>query len=868
TDPSVISEMLIEVIADKTGYPPDMLELGMHMEADLGIDSIKRVEILSSVQERYPDVTAPEPERLFALETLNDVVDFIAEIGTQANGGAKEVVGDPKVDSGNELVRREVQSVPLTPPDQIADVYGKSPVVVIAGAETPLAAAVTQRLTDTGWTVGEKQSDAQLIIWVMADAADVVSAEDDLVAANVFASEAVPALAQCVSGHRAGFVVVTRCDGQLGLRAPERIGAISAGVGGLIKTIGLEYPQVFSRLIDAAPTLSDTDAAALIAGELADADHALSEVGWTEQGRHTLRAGLATPAEDAQGPAQTFTADDVIVFTGGGRGVVAECAVATASATDAELILIGRTSLSDEPPWAVGSPDADLRRAYAAATADAEDKPSLREIDQTVRDILAQREVRGTLERVAVQGNPVRYISADVCDADALRSALSDTADRITAIVHGAGTLMDKRLPDKTESAIRAVLAPKLRGFDNLLAAVDLDRLRSAVIFTSVAGFYGNAGQSDYAMANEALSKLGVWLSQQRPNLSVSAIGWWPWEGGMVRPELAKLFRERGVEMIDLARGAAICAGQVTRDRGAGPVVELVGAPKPPMVRRPTDIIGDGLTVRRDLTAVYSNPVLADHAIAGHIVMPAAFALGGMVNLASSVAGLEPRVWEDFTVLKGIVLDGTEPSELHYDITESDGAIRLMAKDPLGRPRYRLRVSDVGALRPQPPRRVLPDRTNGVPITSYQDGTMFHGPAFQGMKQILADSEDELVIECLLEEPATPYDDYMTHHFDPLLADVALQVVGVWVRHHLGVSCLPAAVGRVESYRRLDFGEPFVVVAHNIRRPAPNTVLADISACDDTGEVCCRVEGLRAIGNEALNEIFAAGADYVLEDAR
>src|SRR6185312_3532269 len=125
TDPDVIGEMLIEVIADKTGYPPDMLELGMHMEADLGIDSIKRVEILSSVQEKYPDVTAPEPERLFALETLNDVVDFIAEIGSAAAAPAKEAVGGPKAEGGSELVRREVQSVPLPASDHLDNAYGE-----------------------------------------------------------------------------------------------------------------------------------------------------------------------------------------------------------------------------------------------------------------------------------------------------------------------------------------------------------------------------------------------------------------------------------------------------------------------------------------------------------------------------------------------------------------------------------------------------------------------------------------------------------------------------------------------------------------------------------------------------------------------
>ena len=42
------------MIAEKTGYPTEMLELDMALDADLGIDSIKRVEILSALQERLP----------------------------------------------------------------------------------------------------------------------------------------------------------------------------------------------------------------------------------------------------------------------------------------------------------------------------------------------------------------------------------------------------------------------------------------------------------------------------------------------------------------------------------------------------------------------------------------------------------------------------------------------------------------------------------------------------------------------------------------------------------------------------------------------------------------------------------------------
>ena len=59
----------------------------MALDADLGIDSIKRVEILSALQERLPDAPAVKPEHLGTLHTLRDIAAFL--------GGARVETGPP-----------------------------------------------------------------------------------------------------------------------------------------------------------------------------------------------------------------------------------------------------------------------------------------------------------------------------------------------------------------------------------------------------------------------------------------------------------------------------------------------------------------------------------------------------------------------------------------------------------------------------------------------------------------------------------------------------------------------------------------------------------------------------------------------------
>jgi len=69
----------LTVVSEKTGYPTEMLELDMDMEADLGIDSIKRVEIFGSMTEDYPEVSGVNPQELTELRTLGQIVDYLAE---------------------------------------------------------------------------------------------------------------------------------------------------------------------------------------------------------------------------------------------------------------------------------------------------------------------------------------------------------------------------------------------------------------------------------------------------------------------------------------------------------------------------------------------------------------------------------------------------------------------------------------------------------------------------------------------------------------------------------------------------------------------------------------------------------------------
>ena len=103
-----LETILLTVISDKTGYPTEMLELDMDMEADLGIDSIKRVEIFGAMSEDYPEVAGIDPQELTELRTLGQIVDYLA------NKTTPPVISDNNATATSTTTNTTITNTPNT----------------------------------------------------------------------------------------------------------------------------------------------------------------------------------------------------------------------------------------------------------------------------------------------------------------------------------------------------------------------------------------------------------------------------------------------------------------------------------------------------------------------------------------------------------------------------------------------------------------------------------------------------------------------------------------------------------------------------------------------------------------------------------
>ncbi len=842
---------MLEVVADKTGYPAEMLELGMELEGELGIDSIKRVEILSAVQERAPSLPEVDAAQMASLQTLGEIVTYMQSL---LGGPVTEPVQPAQV----QLVKaglveqptlgRYVLELTSAPPRGLAlpGLWDEGPLFVTDDS-TGIAHAVTAELGRRGveaQVVGRVPDGAHKVLFL--GGLRKVDHDDAAIAVNREAFAAARTIAGTLAERGGLFVTVQDTGGCFGLRGFDPRRAWLAGAPALVKTAAQEWPGASLKAIDieVGGRSADELAAALV-DELVLGGAEL-EVGLTADGsRLSLRSARA---EVVRGP-RVIGRDDVVVVSGGARGVTAASVVAWAHECNARFVLLGRTALSDEPPCCRDlSTDAELKHALLAEAREAGTIPKPAELGRQVRAVLSNREIRSTVTAIEAAGAAARYVAVDVTDTDGLGRALADVRKAwgpVSAVVHGAGVIADKRIAEKTEAQFDRVFDTKVEGLRALLAVTAADPLKLLCLFSSVSARCGNNGQSDYAMANEVLNKVAQAEAARRPDMLVKSLGWGPWEGGMVGPELEAHFASLGVPMIPLDVGGRILADEL---HGADPGrVELVLGGEPSveaLLMAGNEHRGLRMELRLDST---SHGFLSGHAIAGTAVVPVVLVVNWMSRLAESFRpDLELAAIEQLKVLKGIRLDGFDGAGDRVVLTcrqvhNGDGArLALEVSSTSGVPHYRAQAHMVE--RREPLQGGLPE----VALDAWGDGpvydgdTLFHGAGFRVIERMSGMSRAGAAAT-LRGQKAT---EDSPEEKDVAVYDGGLQLALLWARHVLGGASLPTRIDEVRggALRTLPPGEIQCVVVG--RESTRSRAVSDVVFVDGQGERLVELRGV------------------------
>ena len=612
----------------------------------------------------------------------------------------------------------------------------------------------------------------------------------------------------------------------------------------------------------------------IVFDELNDSQTKPVEIGFNNNGRLTL-VGEKTDSYALQA-GNSIDENSLFLVSGGAKGVTAHCVIRLAQAYKSKFILLGRSQYdSSEPTWAAGVNDeVALKKAAMQHLIASGEKPTPVAVNNFIKPVLANREITSTLDAIQQAGGVAQYVSADVTDSESVRDAVSPITDLwgdISGLIHGAGVLADKFIEQKSLADFEAVYSTKIDGLVSMLSCTQQEKIKHLVLFSSAAGFYGNPGQSDYSIANDILNKTAYRFKALNPSAQVLSFNWGPWDGGMVTPELKRMFNDRGVYIIPLDAGAQLLVSELAADTNRCPQI-LVGndmggeesstgstseenSVKKPSVSRLT----------KNLLAA-NNTFLNDHVIGENAVFPTVCAIAWMVEAAQSTYSEYQYIGlNNYKLLKGVIFDGLQASDYNIDLKLiSDDAEQLLVEVKISSDKAGKTVFHYSAVLLLAKNKVdcpvfeselplLKDDNHGM----YENGTLFHGQSLQGITALNSCDENGLLLSCVVKSAVQQVQGEFDSTINNVFAnDLVYQGLLVWVREQLGVGSLPSATAKWTVYQEVPLDQAFYLQLTVTTNKRNKKVIADVELINQQKQILASIVGVQVTASETLNDLF------------
>ena len=899
-----VKEKVLEIVAEKTGYPKDMLDLDLDLEADLGIDTVKQAEMFASVRAAF-NIPRDENLKLRDFPTLARVIQFAkdrlpgqpapatpspASIPTESEPPEKKASAAAETSASKSLkparpvplpfeaanaIPRRVPVPSLRPPLNLCKptgaTLGATRRVILMPDKQGVAVALAERLEskdvkvlrmETEWSAETQathlqnwKSDGPIhgIYWLPALDAEQKLAEMDLPAWHEALRVRVKSLYTTmrvlydqISAPGTFLVSATRLGGQHGYDDEGAVTPLGGAVTGFTKTYKREKAEALVKAVDFASESQPPEIAERLIEETLR-DPGAVEIGYKNGLRWTV--GLhEKPAADGE-PGMTLNEDSVFLITGAAGSIVSAITadLATASGGTFYLLDLVPEPKHDDPDLArfVSDKEGLKRDLFARIQARGERAtPAL--VEKELAALERALAARTAIDAVAAAGGTAHYFSVNLTNSNAVANVINQVRERsghIDVLLHAAGIERSHFLPDKDQREFDLVFDVKADGWFNLLHAIGDMPLGATVAFSSVAGRFGNAGQSDYSSANDLLCKLTSSMRTTRPATRAIAIDWTAWGGiGMAtRGSIPKMMELAGIDMLPPEAGIPLIRRELTAGGTRGEVViaqrlgimmnewdvngglDSIAAQaspfEPALSRGP--MIGaiagmnlyQGLTIETTLDPK-TQPFLHDHQIEGTPVLPGVMGIEAFAEAASlMLPGWHITSVEDVNFLAPFKFYRNEPrtltihAMLHADGEAVVADCRLTGSrtfpnqsEPQVTTHFTARVR---LTRQSQPARISPALS--APADSIIEAAniyhlYFHGPAYQVLARAWRDGE-RIVGQFAKGLPDNHVPSELPTSIAPRLVELCFQTAGLWEMSTLGRLGLPHYIREVALLR-------------------------------------------------------------------
>ena len=636
---------------------------------------------------------------------------------------------------------------------------------------------------------------------------------------------------------------------------------IAQSLSALAKTVQAEWVATHGRFIDLHKDFESTKLAELVWQEWNDPNLSRNQVGWDQNfQRWEYERVLHIPQLSQQ---ELPLSSRVWLVSGGAKGVTSDCLLALAKLSPDTFILVGRTVLEEEPAWASGVPDKDLKEAVLNEFKTKGEKATPKLVNHLIKQVQASREINFTIQKLKELGATPVYVQADISNHSALGDTIKPIIQQhgeITGLIHGAGVLADRKLEQKSIQNFEQVYGTKINGFRNLWKVLDPSKLSHILLFSSGAGFFGNPGQSDYAIANEAINQIAWDLNRNHPHIKVVSYNWGPWDGGMVDENLKKLFQQRGVQVIPRGEGAKLFAETaLSNDQFPSPIF-VVG----------NDIRGKDLPISAEnweesiFLKLEDNTLFTNHSIGGVPVLPATYALALLLRASEDhYQGYKVQKFQNFKVLQGLRFDGQISHTFTITgsfVSESNETIQISValqssekKKSLTKQHYQVEVFLAASL-PKPTRQIIAHPWEPSKFEAYENGTLFHENYFKVLSTLSKNEISSFEVN-LPPVPIEKIKNWVGNQFAPLLLDAGLQAMLVKGREMTNLPSLPLSIESGSFLAPLRSSKNKIKIEDE-KLSGTSQLLANLVFLDESNNCVLRLEGVAVTFSEKLKPMF------------
>ena len=622
-----VKNKVLEIVAEKTGYPKDMLDLDLDLEADLGIDTVKQAEMFAAVRAAY-NIPRDENLKLRDFPTLAHVIKFAQDRLTPA---VPAPVTAPEI-RGVVTPKQEAAPVPVAPTQpglasfEAADgiprrvpvpslrpalnLCKETGVTLVSGRRVILmpdlagvADALTERLHKLGVEVLrlDREADAKALNdrlknWLATGPVHGVywlPALDHSGELTEMDTEAwrsamhvrlkafyltMRALYEQIAPAGTFLVSATCLGGQHGYDPAGAFAPLGGAVAGFTKTYKRERKDVLVKVVDFEAGRSASDIASLLLDETRR-DPGAVEIGYKDGERWTVSL-QEQPAADGQ-TGLTLNKETIFLVTGAAGSIVSAITADLAAASGGTFYLLDLVPKPDptNPDLKRFVSDKEgLKRDLFARIQASGKRATPAMVEKELAALERAQAACSAIEAVSAAGGTAHYFSLDLRDADAVSKAIEEVrqrSGRIDVLLHAAGMERSHFLPDKEPKEFDLVFDVKADGWFNLLHAIGNMPLGATVAFSSIAGRFGNGGQADYSSANDLLCKITSSFRTTRPATRGIAIDWTAWGGiGMAtRGSIPKMMEVAGIDMLPPQAGIPLIRRELTTGGTRGEIL-------------------------------------------------------------------------------------------------------------------------------------------------------------------------------------------------------------------------------------------------------------------------------------------------------